>query len=90
MQDADIAAILHETMLVALKLAGPALSVALAVGLVISLIQAATQINEQTLAFVPKVLAIGAALALSGSFMLGTLDTFTHQLTDRIVAIGAR
>lgn len=90
MQDADIAAILHETMLVALKLAGPALSVALAVGLVISLIQAATQINEQTLAFVPKVLAIGAALVLSGSFMLGTLDNFTHQLADRIVAIGAR
>lgn len=90
MQSADIAVILHATMLVALKLAGPALSAGLAVGLVVSLIQAATQINEQTLAFVPKVLAIGAALLLSGSFMMGTLDSFTHQLTDRIVAIGAR
>lgn len=90
MQDADIAAILHETMLVTLKLGGPALTVALTVGLLISLVQAATQINEQTLAFVPKVLAIGATLLLTGSFMLGTLNGFTHQLFDRIVAIGGQ
>jgi flagellar biosynthetic protein FliQ len=90
MQDADTAAILRETMLVVLKLGGPVLAVALAVGLLISLVQAATQINEQTLAFVPKVLAIGATLLLSGSFMLGTLDHFTHQLFDRIVALGAQ
>ena len=50
--------------------AGPPLGVALAVGLVVSLLQAVTQINEETLAFVPKVLAIGVALVLSGPFML--------------------
>jgi flagellar biosynthetic protein FliQ len=90
MQDADIGALLHQTMLVTLKLGGPVLTVALAVGLLISLVQAATQINEQTLAFVPKVLAIGATLMLSGSFMLGTLDHFTHLLFDRIVALGGQ
>ena len=90
MQSADIAAILRETMLVMLELGGPVLAVALAAGLMISLVQAATQINEQTLSFVPKVLAIGVTLALSGSFMLATLDHFTHQLVDRIIAIGAQ
>lgn len=88
MQDADIAAMLRDTMLIVLKLGGPVLTVALVTGLVVSLIQAATQINEQTLAFVPKVLAIGATLLVSGSFMLATLSDFAHRIFDQIVAVG--
>jgi flagellar biosynthesis protein FliQ len=73
---------------VMLKLGGPPLMVALGVGLMISLLQAVTQINEATLAFVPKVLAIGAALVLLGPFMLSTLSDYTHILFDRLIAIG--
>jgi flagellar biosynthesis protein FliQ len=60
----------------------------LAVGLVISFVQAVTQINEATLAFLPKVLAIGLALMMLGSFMTTTLTSFSHRIFDQIVAIG--
>ncbi len=88
MTDADLATLLRDAMLVMLKLGGPPLMVALVVGLVISLLQAVTQIHEVTLAFVPKVLAIGLALLLTGPFMLATLSDYAHLLFDRIIAIG--
>ncbi len=88
MNDADIAMLLRDGMLVMLKLAGPPLLVALAVGLVVSLLQAITQINEATLAFVPKVLALCIALVLLGPFMLATLSAYTQILFDRLIAIG--
>jgi len=89
MNDADIAMLLRDGMLVMLKLGGPPLMVALVVGLVIALLQAITQINEATLAFVPKVLALCIALVLLGPFMVGTLSDYTHILFDRLIAIGA-
>jgi flagellar biosynthetic protein FliQ len=89
MSDADIAMLLRDGMLVMLKLGGPPLMVALAVGLVIALLQAITQINEATLAFVPKVLALCVALVLLGPFMLATLTGYTHTLFDRLIAIGS-
>lgn len=88
MQAGDVAAALHETLIVALKMGGPPLLVALAVGLVVSLLQAVTQIQEQTLVFVPKVIAISVTLALLGAFMLGTLSDFSMHLFDRLVAVG--
>jgi flagellar biosynthesis protein FliQ len=88
MNDADTALLLRDGLLVMLKLGGPPLMVALVVGLVIALIQAITQINEATLAFVPKVLALGAALVMLGPFMLSTLSAYTHNLLDRIIVIG--
>lgn len=88
MQEDDVALMLRETTLLMLKLGGPILLAALAVGLVMSLLQAATQINEQTLAFVPKVIAIGAAVAFTGSFMLGALTDFAHLIFDRIIQAG--
>ena len=71
-----------------LKLGGPVLLVALAVGLVMSLVQAVTQINEQTLAFVPKVVAIGLTLLLMGPFIRTTLTDFAHVMFDRLVLAG--
>ena len=59
-----------------------------AMSLLVALLQAVTQINEATLAFVPKVIAIGAALVLLGPFMLATLSDYTHILLDRMIAIG--
>jgi flagellar biosynthetic protein FliQ len=84
----DIGLLFRETMLVVLKLGGPALSVGLAIGLVMSLVQAVTQIHEQTLAFVPKLVAICLTLMLLGPFMSTTLTDFTHSVFDRIVAVG--
>ncbi len=88
MTDTDLANLLRDAMMVMLKLGGPPLLVALVVGLVISLLQAITQIHEVTLAFVPKVLAIGLALLLMGPFMLATLSGYAHLLFDRIITIG--
>jgi flagellar biosynthetic protein FliQ len=88
MNDADIAMLMRDGMLVMLKLGGPPLLVTLFVGLLVALVQAVTQINEATLAFVPKILALGAALALLGPFMTATLTSYTHLLLDRLVAVG--
>ena len=88
MDEAGVAAVVHEAMLVTLKLGGPPLLVGLAVGLVVSMLQAVTQIHEATLAFVPKVLALALTLALLGSFMLTTLSDYTRLLFDRLIAIG--
>jgi flagellar biosynthetic protein FliQ len=88
MNDIDLANLLREGMFVMLKLSGPPLLVALVVGLVISVVQAVTQIHEATLAFVPKALALGLALLLLGPFMLATLSGYTHLLFDRIIVIG--
>jgi flagellar biosynthesis protein FliQ len=88
MTDGDVAAMMRGAMLVMLQISGPLLLVALVVGLLMSLLQAITQINEATLAFVPKILALGLTLMLLGPFILATLSGYAHLLFDRIVAIG--
>jgi len=88
MNDTDLTGLLRDAMLVMLKLGGPPMMVALVVGLVISLVQAITQIHEVTISFVPKVLAIGMTLLLMGPFMLATLSSYAHLLFDRIITIG--
>jgi flagellar biosynthetic protein FliQ len=62
----------------------PILGVALVVGLLISLVQAATQLNEMTLSFVPKAIAIGLTLVLAGPWMLHVLMDFTTRLITSI------
>jgi flagellar biosynthetic protein FliQ len=88
MHDSDVGLLLREALLLCLELGGPPLMAALAVGLVVSLLQAVTQINEPTLAFVPKVVAIGLSLVLTGGFMLAQLGDFTRALFDRMIAAG--
>jgi len=88
MSDNDVAAVIHDCMIVVMKLTFPVLGVALVSGLLISFIQAVTQINEATLAFLPKVVAIGVALSVLGPFMAATLTGFTLRVFDKIVAIG--
>lgn len=90
MGEQEIGALLREAVAVVLKLSGPPLLAALAVGLVMSLVQAVTQIHEQTVAFVPKMIVVIAAVVLLGPFMLGTLSDFTRLLFDRIVQVGAQ
>jgi flagellar biosynthesis protein FliQ len=88
MSEADLAQLIRDTFLVLFKLCGPVLAAALAVGLAMSLIQAITQINEPSFAFVPKFAAIAAVLVLAGPFMLTTLRDYTQLLFDRLVQIG--
>jgi flagellar biosynthetic protein FliQ len=88
MNETDVGALMHDCMVVTMKLCLPILGVALVVGLFVSFIQAITQINEASLAFLPKILAIGLALMMLGSFMSSTLMGFSHRVFDRIVAIG--
>jgi flagellar biosynthetic protein FliQ len=72
----------HDAMYVGLKLSAPLLLVALVVGLVVSLFQAATQINESTLSFIPKLLAVVLMLVLAGPWMMETLlDYMRHVFT---------
>ncbi|HEY2020527.1 flagellar biosynthesis protein FliQ [Paraburkholderia sp.] len=72
----------HEAMYIGLMLAAPLLLVALVVGLLVSLFQAATQINETTLSFIPKLLAIAATMVIAGPWMLTTmLDYLRHTLS---------
>ena len=65
---------------VAMKIAVPMLLAGLLVGLIVSVFQAVTQIQEQTLAFIPKVVALVAIMALFGPWMLGQLETYTVAL----------
>jgi len=88
MNEGDVGGVLRETMLVTLRLGGPVLLVALVVGMVMSIVQAVTQISEPTLAFVPKVAGICAALVLAGPFMFGALNDYARAMFDRVVAVG--
>ena len=68
----------------ALLVGGPLLVVVLGVGVTVGLVQAATQINEPTVAFIAKALALAVALAAMGSFLLGKLVDYTIALFQRI------
>lgn len=70
----------REAMTVALLLAGPPLLLGLLVGLAISILQATTQIQEQTLTFVPKIIAVFVSILIFGSWMLDTIVRFTENL----------
>ena len=80
MTDTTIIEIGTQAMIVALKLSAPILVTSLLIGFVISLFQSMTQIQEFTLAFVPKLVGVGVALLLSGNWMLHTLMSYTEQL----------
>jgi len=58
--------------------------------LVVSLLQAVTQINEATLVFLPKLVLVGGLLALLGPFMMSSLTDYSHALMDQVVAVGGR
>jgi len=88
MGGADVAGAMREAIIVSLKLGGPALVASLAIGLVVSLLQAVTQINEATLVFLPKLVLVGGLLALLGPFMLSSLTDYSHALMDQVVAVG--
>ena len=83
----DIAAVIdigHQALWMTVLMSAPLLGVALAVGLFIGIIQAATSINESTLSFIPKLAALAITLAIVGGWHLGLLVDYTRGLFQRI------
>ena len=87
MDEAEILDIAREAIFVILKLGAPAMTLALIVGVIISVFQALTQIQEQTLTFMPKIIVIFLSMLVLLPFMFETLNAFTHDMVDRIIAI---
>lgn len=79
--------IIKDTIIVAIKLSAPILLIVLVVGLVISILQATTQIQEQTLTFVPKLIAAAVVGIFLGSWMLQTLMSFTTRIFELITKV---
>lgn len=79
--------IIREAFMVMITVAGPTLIIALVVGLIISIIQATTQLQEQTLSFVPKILAVIISLIVFGNFMLNSLVGFTQKIFEMIAEL---
>lgn len=80
MDDATVIGLGQGALMTALIVSAPILVVSLGVGLVVSVFQAMTQINETTLSFVPKVLGVFAVSALMGPWMIGTMVGYTTRL----------
>ena len=77
----------EQALWVTILLAAPLLGSALAVGLLIGMFQAATQINEMTLSFIPKLLVLVLALVVAGPWMLALIINFTRQLMEQIPSL---
>ncbi len=77
-------ALARDMFIATLKLGGPILGVALVVGVAIGILQAVTQVQEMTLTFVPKIIAIGLTILVCGAWMLRSLVGFTEELLRRI------
>ena len=80
MEQAQVITVMQDGVMTIITVSAPILIVAMVVGLIISIFQATTQINEQTLAFVPKIVGILIVLLVFGGMMLTNLTDFTHRM----------
>lgn len=78
----------RDALITTAKVGGPFILGALAVGLLVSIIQAATQLQENVLTFVPKLIVIGLLLALAGQSLLSELTRYTERTAAQMVEIG--
>ena len=85
MSASDSIGIMHQAVTVAIKLAAPLLLVSMGIGLIIAIFQAATQIHEQTITFVPKLFLIGLILLAAGPWMMATLSDFFMYILSAMV-----
>jgi flagellar biosynthetic protein FliQ len=88
MVEEALAQALRESLWVSLQVMGPPLVAMLAIGLIVSLVQALTQVQEATLAFLPKLIVCVLVMLLLGPFSLAAMRGFTESLFDRAVTIG--
>jgi flagellar biosynthetic protein FliQ len=87
MSQDTVVSLVVDAMGVALKVAVPMLLVALVVGLAVSIFQAVTQIQEQTLTFIPKVAGIALVIVVAGPWMLGQIVSYTQNLYEQIPSL---
>ncbi len=87
MTNGEVSDLMYEVFVLALKLAAPMLVISMLIGLIIAILQAATQIHEQTLTFLPKLLVIALILVFTGSSMLTALQDFTNQMFELMAAL---
>jgi flagellar biosynthetic protein FliQ len=87
MDTAAVMEIARQTLWVTIIVSAPLLGAALVVGLLVGVIQAATSINEMTLSFIPKLLTMALALAVTGSWQIATIADFARAIFQRIPAL---
>ncbi len=88
MNPLEVLEISRDAVWVLIKVSAPLMIITLVIGLIISLFQALTQIQEMTLTFVPKMLVVFFSLLFLMPYMLNTLKDFSESLSDRIVTVG--
>ncbi len=88
MGGADVGAVMQRALYTTLMVGGPIVLISMGVGLVISVVQAATQINEPTLTFVPKLLVVALILLLLGPMMVSQLTDFTQYVFQTMAQVG--
>ena len=86
MNEADALGIVHSAIWTILVAAGPAVGAAMLIGILLALFQALTQIQEVTLTFVPKIVAVLVVAAITGSFMGAQIMAFTEEIYGRIAS----
>lgn len=84
MSEDNVIQIFKDAMVLTFKLAGPLLIISMLVGLVIAVIQAATQVHEQTLSFVPKAITLAILLLVLASFYMSATESFMNEIFDMI------
>ena len=88
MNEAVVIGLAREALWTALLVGGPILGITLVVGLVVSLLQAVTQVNEMTLTFVPKLIAVFVGMLLFGPWMMETMVSFSATLFANMAGYG--
>jgi len=83
----DVVAIGQDLLLTAMWISGPAILVSLVVGLAVSLMQTVTSVQEQTLSFAPRIIAVGAVMVLTLPWMLRLSSDFTLRMMDRLLQV---
>ena len=87
MDTLTISDVMRDAVAIAIKLGGPMLVLSMAVGVVVAVFQAVTQVHEQTIGFILKVVTIIAVLLLSGGWMLGTLQDYARELFELMTVL---
>ena len=84
MDSAMVVDLARQALWMTMLISAPLLGVGLMVGLVVGIFQAATSINEQTLSFIPKIVAVGITMSLAGGWMINTMVDYTKGIFTRI------
>ena len=87
MDSATVVDLARQALWMTMLISSPLLGVGLIVGLLVGIFQAATSINEQTLSFIPKVLAVGLTMSIAGGWMINTMVDYTKNVFTRIPSL---